>query len=346
MKFLKLLFTIPLIFIAFQNHFGQNIENVDGVKYFDENQRWYNNFTEHWFSFPDIPLNEVRNSIIYWEEIGKDLKTPTNEWEGTYENGGETHGDFFRWSAKSGFILLNVNKCQGGPMRITRGRVQITKTSVKFIPEIVLGTTSHQGHSQSENNKIREFLFVKWRKAYFLVQPDEITRFAQFTAGLDGLTNGYFDEGRYFSKVLQGYTGSANELPIFPVGYEKYVKKPFKATIVSIGKGFRRAKKPQFEEDRTRIEENYDDWVTEVKVNIGKSSQISPNVYLKFLPESQDDYATDGIIIKKVFANYSIGEYFVDIPKKDCKKSEFENCEASEGKSLKAGLKVSTTGEW
>lgn len=130
MKSRKIIFTLLILLSCCQFVFGQNgLATVDAVKYFDENKRWYNNFTEHWFNFFDIPEEEIRNAIIHWEQIGEDLKNSANEGEGTYGNGGDTHGDFLRWSEKSGFVWLNVNKCNGGPMKITRGRVLVTQVS-------------------------------------------------------------------------------------------------------------------------------------------------------------------------------------------------------------------------
>ncbi|HLM61969.1 MAG TPA: hypothetical protein VK308_14280 [Pyrinomonadaceae bacterium] len=325
--------------------FSQNgAATVDAVRYFDENKRWYNNFTEHWFYFHDIPEEDIRSSIIYWEQIGEDLKTSVNRGEGTYGNGGETHGSYFRWSEKSGFIWLTVNKCIGGPMKITRGRVSVTPISVKFIPERTVGDSSHHGKHVAEQKEI-EFLFVKWREADFLIQPGMLSNFADYTAGLNNATSGIYDEGRYFSKVSQKHVGSANELPIFPAGYEKYVKKPFKATIISIGKSYRRTKPKEVDGDGKAVEQNYDDLVTEVKIDIGKPSGIASDTFIRFLIEN-DDYTFDGIIVKKVFDKYSIGEYTKDIPKKNCQKSDYENCEAEAGRALKTGQKLTTTGEW
>lgn len=346
MKLKKIASVILILLSGCQFVFSQKGASTDdAVKYFDENKRWYNDFTEHWFNFFDIPEEEVRNAIIHWEQIGEDLKISANESEGTYGNGGDTHGDYLRWSEKSGFVWLNVNKCNGGPMKITRGRVSITQSSVRFIPEKVVAASFQHGNHNS-NPEENEFLFVKWRKADFLVQSKNIKNFADYTAGLNPSASGFYEGGAwYFSKVLQGYVGSANELPVFPAGYEKYVKKPFRATIISIGKSYRRTKPKEVDEDGKGIEQSYDDLVTEVKIDIGKSSGIAPGTLIRFLIEN-DNYTFDGIVVKKVFDKYSVGEYTTDIPKKNCQKNDYENCEAEEGKVLKVGQKLTTTGEW
>lgn len=341
----RVFLTLILLFSFSVFATAQDKEPVDGIKYFNETKRWYNEFTEHWFYFFDISEEEIRDSIAHWDRIGEDIRNSTNRAEGTFGNGGDTHGDYLRWSEKSGFIWLNVNKCNGGPMKITRGRVSLTQSSVKFIPEKVLGGTSSHGNHNNGSSQ-QEFLFVTWRKADFLIQEKYITDFANYAAGLNLASSDFYDEGRYFSKVLQDYSGSVNELPIFPVGYEKFVKSPLRTTILSIGKSYRRSKPKELYDDGTAIEQNYDDLVTEVKVNLGKSSGVSRETLLRFLVENEDDYSTDGVVIKKIYPNYSTGEYVIDIPKRNCKKSEYETCEFEPGRTLKVGLKLSTTGEW
>ncbi len=323
---------------------GQVKSPVGGIPYFDETKRWHNEFTEHWFHFFDIPEEEIRAAIIHWEQIGDDLKNTTNAAEGTYGNGGETHGDYLRWSEKSGFILLNVNKCNGGPMRITRGKVVVSQSSVGLVPEKVVGSSGQHGNHGS-GATLQEFLIVSWRKADFLIQKGSIADFASYTAGLSPKNSGFYDEGRYFSKVLQGYNGSANELPKFPIGYETYVKQPFKASIVSIGKSYRRPKATEVDEGGKPVEENYDDLVTEVRINVGKSSGITAGVFMRFIAEN-DDYTVDGVVVKKIHNGYSIAEYTVDIPKKNCRKTDFESCESEPGRPMTIGQKLSTTGEW
>lgn len=348
---MRYIFAILILLSGCQFAFAQkDAPTVDAVKYFDENKRWYNDFTEHWFNFFDIPEDEVRSAIIHWEQIGEDLKNSINRAEGTYGNGGDTRGTYLRWSEKSGFVWLDVNKCNGGPMKITRGTVAVTTSSVRFLPEKTVAASFEQKDRQSNQMKA-EFLFVKWREADFLIGSGNITDFADYTAGLNASTSGFLEGGSwYFSKVRQKYIGSVNELPVFPVGYEKYVKKPFRATIVSIGKTFRRAKvlssdNEYDDEYEKKIVQNFDDLVTEVKIDIEKFSGIAPETFIRFVNEN-GDYNFDGITVKRVFGKYAIAEYTRSVPKPSCKKDDYTNCEADVGTTLKVGRKLSTTGEW
>jgi hypothetical protein len=349
---MKNVLAVFIMLFMLLNSYGQAFQpntEVDSLKYFDENKRWYNEFTEHWFHFFDIPESDVRDSITQFDKIGKDFQKPENEWEGTYGNGGDTHGNYLRWSEKNGFILLVVNKCNGGPTQIRRGRVVVTGSFVRLIPEKIVTASFHHGnHDETTHKKPLEFLFVKWRGKKFLIESKQIMNFADYTAGLNPETSGFYDENWYFSEVLKETSGSANELPVFPVGYENYVRKPFKGTITALNKNFRRNKPPVAEDAEEYEKEdarNYDELVTEVRLNIGKDSKVAPNVFLRFLPEN-DDYSADGLRITKVFKDFSIAEYVTDVPKKSCRKSDFERCEAAERRSLKVGMNVSTTGEW
>ena len=342
-KMSKPLFSFIVLCLSFFSVTGQETP-IDPVRYFDENSRWYNEFTEHWFYFFDISNEDVRTSIKHWSEIGDDLKTNSNSSEGTYSNGGETHGDYLRWSEKRGFVWLKVNKCQGGPMKIIRGRVIRDGQSFRFKPTQVFGESKGHGNHGTQISEV-EFFPVKWRKADYLIQKNSLANFADYTAGLNPETSGLFDEGWYFSKLFQDHKGSVNERPIFPRGYEKLVKAPIKTSILRVGKPYRRSKPLVRDDDGLEIDESHDDQITEVKIKGGKSVGIYPGVLIRFL-NKPDDYRVDGVVVTKVFESYSIAEYITDIPKLNCKKSDFANCEPEEKRRLKVGLKLSTTGEW
>jgi len=316
--------------------------SVDAVKYFDENKRWYNTFTEHWFYFHSIPEDEVRSAIEQWEQIGADLAKPVAN-EGTFLKWGETHGQVFRWSEKSGFIWLDVNKCSGGPMAIVRGKVIVEPGYVRLFPFHSTGTNHGHGKEKSVAN---EFLFVKWRNVEYLIGKSELINFADFTAGLNAETSGLYGEPWYFSKLSGQVKGSLNELPIFPRGYESYLKKPLKAKIVSIGKSYRRVKPLELDEVGDALENQNDELVTTVRLDIGNSMGVSSGTVLRFLFEKDEHYGVEGIRVGTVFENYSYGEYVTDIPRRDCKKSEMELCEAAERRALKIGQRLSTTGVW
>lgn len=330
---------IPILFaffLFFQITAAQDINKTeisDVVKFFDENKRWYNGFTETWFYFADISEEEIRDAIIHWEKIGGDLKSSTNVWAGTYGDGGETHGDYFRWSEENGFVWLKVNKCQGGPMQIIRGKVVPSKYQIRLIPEKTFGKThAHKNHVT--HNHQTEFLFVKWGNVPFLVTKNSIKDFADYTAGL-GEFNGYFHflGIPFFSKLGMGFDEREIEMPIFPPGFERFVKKPIKAEIISIGKSFR------------RIDESNDDWedlVIPIRLNVGKLSGAYPEMQLFYVNNEQTPI--EKITVKKVGEKFADAEITRSVRKRDCKISEYNDCENPEYLKLKVGIKVSTTG--
>lgn len=332
---LRVVFFALLIFLTFsQVNIAQNIEKTeafDAVKFFDEHKRWNNGFTESWFYFSDIPEEEIRKVIIQWEEIGKDLKDSKTGWAATYQNGGDTHGDYFRWSEKNGFIWLKVNKCRGGPMQIIRGKVFVSEFQIRLIPEQTFGEMhSHKVHRSQQT----ELLFVKWGGVPFLVNKESIEDFADYTAGL-GEFNGYFHflGSPFFSKLGSDFDEKAVETVIFPKGFEKFVKKPIKAEIISIGKSFR------------RIDESNDDWevlVIPVRLNVGSLNGVSRDMQFFYVIGEQN--LIENITIKKVSAKFSTAEITRSVRKKNCVSTEYNDCENPEYIKLKVGLRVSTTG--
>lgn len=323
------LLNVPLLIKA------QNAEKVDAVKYFDDNKRWHNQYTEHWFHFHDIPEEEIRNSIIQWEQIGKDLENVKQEWAGTFASGSDTHGDYFRWSEKSGFVWLSVNKCRGGPMQVIRGSVVASSSQIQLLPEHITGSLHHSKHQHTQNYKPIDLLFVEWHGVPILVQKTNLTSFADYAAGL-GEYNGYFGilEGTPFlRKFGVESTDNFGELPIFPAGYEKFVKKPIKGKIIKIGKSFRQADPDS---------EDWENLVTQVSVDIGKADGGVPNLQLFFV-DSESDFQEE-IKIKKVYANSSITEIVRSVRKKNCLISEESDCKDSDYSKINVGLKLSTTG--
>lgn len=333
-----LLFSLFLALTSFA--FGQNAEKVDAVKYFDENKRWYNDYTEHWFRFFDIPEEEVRNSIIHWEKIGSELEDAKSERAGTFFSGGETHGDYFRWSKKSGFVWLKVNKCAGGPMRIIRGRVIVNSDRIQLSPEHVSGTENHGHGGHQKSQEQINLLFVKWRGVPFLVPQNAISDFADFTAGLGDYNEHYLYSDIFGNPFLQkfgsGENENLNELPVFPVGYEKFVKKPIKGKIISIGKSFRKPETDEFNG------ENWENLITPVRINVGQAQGVLPNLRLYFTDIENSPF--EEVRVRTVGVNSSVIEIKRHVRKKNCVVSENNDCENHEYEKIKAGLKVSTTG--
>lgn len=333
MKLINFIFVFFILVIGNITTFGQNNEQtVDAVEYFDLNKRWYNEFTEHWFYFADIPENEVRNAIIQWEQIGKDLKTSSNKNKGTYGDGGDTHGSYFRWSEKSGFIWLNVNKCQGGPVQIVRGKVSADNVQIRLTAEFTLGNTDSHGHH--DQTRLSELLFVKWKGASFLVPKESIENFADYTAGLGEYNQILLDGFPFLVKSDSQNDEKSQELPVFPKGFEKFLKKPVKAQIISIGKSFLRPDPD---------DEDWDNLIIPVKLNVGKNPEAKPD--LKLLYINQEQHYNEKIIIKKVKEKFSTAEIIRPVRKQNCAITDYNDCVNPKYINLQVGLRLSSTGD-
>lgn len=314
--------------------YSQNADKVDVVKYFDENKRWYNDYTEHWFRFFDIPEEEVRNSIIQWEKIGADLENAKEQWAGTFVNGSDTHGDYFRWSEKSGFVWLKVNKCAGGPMQIIRGRAIADSDKVQLFPEHISGKEHHGHDDHKKSQKTIDLLFVKWRDVPFLVNKDLISDFADYTAGLGDYNEHLFDSLPFLQKIGAEENDKAEELPVFPNGYEKFVKKPVSGQIVSIVKSFRRADSESYNA------KNWEKLITQVRVNFGALQGAAPKLKLNFV--GVESPAFEEIRIKKAGVNTSLVEIIRSVPKRNCVVTDDDDCESYDYPEIKVGMRVST----
>ncbi len=223
-------------------------------------------------------------------------------------------------------------------MQIIRGRVIANSNQIQLFPEHTSGSEHHSHSSHKTSQKTIELLFVKWLNAPFLVPKSEISDFADYTAGL-GEYNGYF-YGILGSPFLQkfGVKGSehADELPIFPSGFEKFLKKPIRGQIVSIGKSFRQADPNEYNDA------NWENLVIPVRVNVGKAQGVTIN--LKFFFADVESSFAEEVRVKDVGANSSLVEVTRSVRKKNCVVTEHNDCENPEYAKLKVGLKLSTTG--
>src|SRR5215203_4724566 len=174
MRFRPILFS-AFLFVFCVSAFAQT---PDPLAFFDEHKRWYNGPGEPWFYFFDIAKADVRRSIEKWVEINRSLESAGRGDGGHFWSGGFTHGTVVRWSKDKGYIWLDVDLCQGGPMRIVHGRVEKTPVGLTLIPELKLGV-GHSDHASHASHAERiEFVSVDWRGAKYLVRKNNVADFA------------------------------------------------------------------------------------------------------------------------------------------------------------------------
>ncbi len=336
----KMLSVVALVVASGLFTFAQEKQQIDPIKFFDEHQRWYNGFTEAWFQFYGIPEIEVRKSIEHWEQIGRGPKKPTNPGGGIYASGGDTHGSYVRWSAENGFVWLDVNKCEGGPMRILRGRVELVSEGVVFIPEVTLGSSNgHAAHGQNTPKSERiSLVAVDWMGATYLVEKEHLADFADYSAGLGDYNGHYtlmFDNPYLAMNIDEG--GASNfpyKPPAYPKGFERFHKTPIRGAIVSIRKA-RRQVDPN--------SDSYDQLITTVKIKLENTTNLKPT--LKLHPVIEESWFTDDEFELKSFkGNIAVIEHRRSVPKKNCVISDSEDCKGPDSVRLRVGLVLSSNG--
>ena len=322
-----LLFAIPA--------FSQAEATVDPLAFFDKEKRWYRGASaESWFNFFGIPESDVRNSIEHWERIGRDIE---NARSGGYGSGGATHGTYVRWSERSGFVWLDVDHCMGGPMRIVRGRAEVVPTGVILFPEIRLGhSEGHDGHGQHSNSSNRiDLLSITWMRGNFLVTKDRLRDFSDWTAGLGE----YNDRSPFIDEYpfLASWDGESDsepatyQLPVYPAGYERYIKRPVRGTVISIGKAQRRVNVDS---------EDSDELITPFKIRVESVDNLKVGMFLHVVREEPG--FDESFEVRAFKGNVATVHNVRSVPKKSCVVSAANDCKEWDHVKLRPGLLLSS----
>lgn len=200
---------------------------------------WENGVTESWWlSSRDFTKEEAGEAIQRWKRIGVVNAKPEAIWAGDYFSGGETHGTYVRWSPGGGFLIANVDKCQALVMGVIYGRVEVTPSLIRFVPEFSKSSATSHGpaHSGPAGKGAMSFVPVKWRSQLLLIPEEEIENFADYAAGLGefNAVNEFNVDGSYFFHRFEGEKSVPDETPIVPSQYERFLKEPITATVTGV----------------------------------------------------------------------------------------------------------------
>lgn len=318
---------------------AQEAERPDPLKFFDEHKRWYTGHTEAWFNFFDIPEAEVRISIEHWEDIGKDLVAIDGSLKkGRFGSGGSTHGSYLRWSLEKGFIWLHVDHCQGGPMRILRGSVEVVPEGIVLTPKINLGQSSvHGGHAtHSAMPETYSFVAVRWMDAIYLVQKQDLSDFADYSAGLGDYNGRFpylFDHPYLAMGLADEKRSAAYSQPLYPKGYGQFHRSPVRGSIVAIGKGRREVDPDSDAHDR---------WVTPIKVNLQLGSKVNSSINL--IPVGEDLENFDEFQLLSVKDGTATVNHIRFVAKLNCTPTSDEDCRDPAYLKLRRGMILSSNG--
>lgn len=281
---------------------------------------WQNGVSEPWwFSSAQFTKAQADEGIARWQTIESELQaTRSNEWAGTYFSGNETHGSYLRWSAKSGFVIAHVDKCQAKVTGVTYGRVEVSPSMIKLIPEFNIVESQHGSHTTPAG---LQFVPVKLAKDQLLVADDEIADFGDYVSGLGKYNSSdlYYTFETAFFTLLRPRgdvqeTSSASAPVLIPTGYEQFIKKPIEAKVTRV---LRRLKRKTYSyENSEGTGESYQAPVTLTMISIdaGTANGLKAGMFLNVVNPNQnervrilnaDKFSSTGVIVRSIGDNGS-----------------------------------------
>ena len=254
-------FLVALLLYSFCCHSAEAQEDHD------QYGRWINGITEPWtFDGSSYTKEEAAAFQQRWKAIEAQRSTvAANEWAGDYVRG-DLHKTYLRWSPEGGFVYAYVFTCSTGVLGINYGRVDASPAAVRLYPELSKSTSrphgSHGGHAAY--NLPKKYLPVKWGEQHYLVAENRVAAFYRFAAGLGEYQT---HSGEDFFAKTDDYAKEPEGMPVFPPGYERFVRKPIEAKIISVGpKRLRRVP--------TMDKYYFYDSVTDVKISAGTADGL------------------------------------------------------------------------
>ena len=265
--------------------------------------------------------SDFANALTKLENLKSEDSSLGDEWAGSYSPvySGEVNVEDLKLSAKIGFVYLNFYTCLPELRSLDYGSVSVT-------PNYILLTS----HSSKLNGQVKKYLPVKWGERRYLVPESEVAKFYQFVAGYGWKQDEYvvFDFFLKDDDVEKPITG----MPVFPRGYERFVKKPIEATITQV---LRREVKTEQSYDGSPAYESH----TFVRLNVGTANGVKRG--MTFNVVESEDY--EKVELLQIGRNSSTGVLIRSLDEN--KQETFKNWQTNEVKpypSVAVGWKVST----
>ena len=255
-------FCVALLLCSFCCHSAKAQEDHD------QYGRWINGITEPWtFDGNSYTKEEAVAFQQKWKSIAAQGPVDVhNEWAGDYVRG-DLHKTYLRWSSEAGFAYVYVFTCSTGVLGINYGRVDASPVAIRLHPELGMSTSRPHGHhgGHAAYKLPKKYLPVRWGEQHYLVTENGVAAFYRFAAGLGEYQ---INSGEDFFLKTDDYAKEPEGMPVFPPGYERFVRKPVEAKIISVGpKRLRRVP--------TMDGSYFYDSVTAVKISAGKADGVS-----------------------------------------------------------------------
>ena len=224
-------------------------------------------------------------------------------------------------------------------MRILRGRVEVIPEGVAFIPEVALGRSmGHAQHTKHADKQGRMLLAtVSWLGMTYLVPNESLSDFSNYAAGL-GEYNGnfiYMFDAPFLSTMADESESvvSKPRSPVYPAGYETYLKRPIRGAVIAIGKGTRRVDQDS---------DTSDTLVTPLKIKLENTENLKAGLNLHAVGEEAG--FTESFELRSYDGDVATVDHVRLIPKKNCVVSEYDDCSEPVHLRLRLGLVLSSNG--
>lgn len=289
----------------------------------NQDGRWKSNFYHlpvelNYNSYSKSDFGHVLTKL---ENLKSEDNSLVDEWAGNYSPvySGEVNVEALKLSPKVGFVYLNFYTCLPELRSLDYGNISAT-------PDYVLLTSQ----SSKLNGQVKKYLRVKWGERHYLVPENEVAEFYKFVAGYGWKQNEYvvFDflmKNEDFEKPITG-------MPVFPAGYERFVKKPIEATITRV---LRREIKTEQSYDGSPAYKSH----TFIRLNVGTANGVKRG--MTFNVAESEDY--EKVELLQIGKNSSIGVLIRSLDEN--KQETLKNWQTNEEKSypnVAVGWKVST----
>lgn len=268
----------------------------------DEDRRWVNGVTESWWFAEGFTDAEASAAAARWKAIADDLAGAKGAaWTGNYFRGGETHGTYLRWSPRAGFVIVHVNKCAAMVMGLVHGRVEATPDLLKFFPELDKHPArGHGGHADGAHAGPRDvlnFVPVEWRGGRVLVGEEEMADFGDYVAGLgrynQWVSFAFLDYATFFYRMGEDAPGGS-PFPVAPPAYRRFLKKPVKARVTSVG---RRVIRRDYQIDGENTSMSFERAsLTYVTIDAGSERGVKPGMILRVVGDGEEE---DSLVVMR-----------------------------------------------
>lgn len=171
-----------------------------------------------------------------WRALAAELKTTSNASAGTYERRGSSRSSYLRWAPGGGFVYLFVYE-DFIIVDFSYGTVETTPSEFVFNVERELRT---EDPGDRPRPTPRSWVVARWRWVQYFVPVSQMREFSDYAAGLGEYNdfNGPCCEfAPFFSKRGDGLAEAGGpERPEVPRKYARLMRRPFEATIKSVGR--------------------------------------------------------------------------------------------------------------